>query len=320
MHPATDRRRALRHAEALEGYLCLLRDAPDDWSIAHTAADLLQLADRHDEAVTIYLGMARYWMRAGEVGRASEIYERVLTIAPANRTALVRLAELAMGRGEEDEARSLLSPLAYLQAGRVEDARSALVRTAVRERCVRPELAEALRTGASAGGDDGAALAIALADVCLLPGNAAEGLATLRAFLGEVPHHVGVLRQIIEVAVETGAGREALQAQAELVDAYLERGMPERAVPVAEDLASRYPAPTNTARLSRLRDSAGAEPPAALQDAATSDAPLPPPARVERVRDLSAALDGLERPAGEDDPLKAVADRVHRLGGLHGPR
>lgn len=330
MHPATDRRRALRHAEvlvrlgqrseALEGYLCLLRDAPDDWSVAHTAADLLQLADRHDEAVTIYLGMARYWMRAGEMARASEIYERVLAIAPANRTALVRLAELAMGRGEEDKARSLLSPLAYLQAGRVEDARSALVRTAVRERGVRPELAEAWRTGASAGGDEGAALAIALADVCLLAGDAAGSLATLRAFLGGVPHHVGVLCQLIEVAVETGAGGEALEAQAELVDAYLERGMPERAVPVAEDLASRYPDQTNTARLSRLRDSADAEPPAAHKDAATSDAPLPPPAPVERVRDLSAALDELERPAVEDDPLQAVADWVHRLGGPHGPR
>ena len=85
-------------------------------------------------------------------------------------------------------------------------------------------------------------------------------------------------------------------------------------------MSNRYDDATNTARLSRLRDSADAEPPGALQDAATSDAPLPPAAPVERVRDLSAALDGLERPAGEDDPLKAVADRVHRLGCPHGPR
>ena len=327
MHPATDRRRALRHAEALvrqgqrsealERYASLLRDAPDDWTVAHITADLLQLADRHDEAVTIYLGMARHWTQAGEVARAADVYERVLRIAPGNRTVLVRLAELAMGRGDEDGARSWLSrllagqepgdpllpgdPLACLHAGRVDEARSALVRTAVHERGVRPEIGEAWRKGASAGNDDGAALAIALADVWLLAGDAAESLATLRAFLSGVPRHVGVLRQLIEVAVETGAGGEALQAQAELVDAYLEQGLPERAVPVAEDLASRYPDPTNTARLSRLRGSPDAERPAGVDDVATSDVPVPEAAPVERVRDLSAALEGLERPAGEEE-------------------
>lgn len=321
MHPATDRRRALSHAEALarqgrrsealDRYASLLRDAPDDWSVAHLTADLLQLADRQDEAVTIYLGMARHWTLVGEVACAADVYERVLRIAPGDRTALVRLAELAMGRGDEKGARALLSrlragqmpgdalipgdPLASLLAGRADEARSALVRTAVHERGIRPELAEAWRAGASAGNDDGAALAIALADVCLLAGDVAESLAVLRAVLSAAPRHAGILGQFIELAVETGAGGEALQAQAELVDAYLEQGMPERAVPVAEDLASRCPGATNAARLSRLRGATDAELPAGLQAVATSDVPVP----VERVRDLSAALDGLERPAGE---------------------
>ena len=323
MHPATDRRRALRHAEALERYASLLRDAPDDWSVAHTTADLLRLADRHDEAVTIYLGMARHWTRAGEVARAAELYERVRLIAPGNRTALVRLAELAMARGDEEAARVLRSrlvaghepgdvslpgdPIAFLQAGRTDDARSALVRTAVRERGVRPDLAAAWREGFSGGTDDGAALAVALADVCLLAGDAAESLTTLRVFLGQAAGHVGVLRQLIEVAVETGTGGEALQAQAELVEAYLEQGMPEWAVPVAEDLASRYPDPTNTARLSRLRGNGETGLPHGVKQRAVFRVPVPAAAPVEQVRDLSEALEGLARPAGEEDARVACA-------------
>ncbi|MEQ1896566.1 MAG: hypothetical protein ABL971_04160 [Vicinamibacterales bacterium] len=46
MHPAINRRRPLRYAEALERYASLLRHAPDDGSVAHIAGDLLQLADR----------------------------------------------------------------------------------------------------------------------------------------------------------------------------------------------------------------------------------------------------------------------------------
>ncbi len=267
--------------------------------------------------------MARHWTRAGEVARAAGLYERVLLIAPGDRTALVRLAELAMARGDEEAARVLLSrlvtghkpgeaslpddPIACLEAGCTDDARSALVRTAVRERGVRPALAAAWREGFSAGTDDGAALAIALADVWLLAGDTAESLSTLRACLRHAGGHVGVLRQLIEVAVETGAGGEALQAQAELVDAYLDQEMPERAVPVAEDLASRYPDPANTARLSRLRGSAEAELPASVQDAAVFRVPVSEAPPVEQVRDLSEALEGLERPAGEEDARVACA-------------
>lgn len=348
MQPPTDRRRALRHAEALvrqgerreaiERYTWLLREAPDDWSTAHVTADLLQLADRHGEALTIYLGMARYWARAGEPARAIEVYQRVLRLAPGNRTALVRLAELAMAGGDDARARSLLSellpgadpggailpgaeaaaaaagdPLRYLQAGRIEEARTALVRTAVHERGVSPPLAEAWREAARAGTDGGAALAVALADVCLLAGDASEAIATLRGFLDEVPGHVEVLHHLLEVTVETGAGVEALQAQSELVDAYLELGMPDRAVPVAEDLASRYPDPDNTARLSRLRGLAEPQAPEGLGLPGVPGGPGPagpaaPPR--EPVRDLSDALDGLGQPAAADDARSVCARGV----------
>lgn len=302
-----------RVAEAREELLAYLAGAPDDWSAVEAAADLCERSGRLQDAARLRLGLARHFAREGAVARASETYEAVLRVAPADPCAAFRLAELVAAAGEHERARELLAGIlpagggtpvvpagrpadvcADLAGDRQERSRAGLVRLAAKTRGVPNEVTEAWLGAASRDPEAGVALALAVADACLVGGDAEAAIGALKAFLGHGGGEAAVAAwtRIVEVATEAGRGGVAIDAQAELAGALEAEGRLEEAERVARDLALRLPDAANQDRLARI---AGARQ-AALQSPADT-AILPVPAAtgpaVGLVRDLSDALDEL---------------------------
>ncbi len=304
-------------AEARECLVALAAEAPDDWSVVQAAADLCRRTGRARDAVRLWLGMARHFARSGVPGRAEQIYEDVRQLAPDDRAATFRLAELASAAGDRERARLLLAEVvqsagvgpgpsvtgapgteavvASLTAGRFEDARMALVRLVVASRGVDPALTQAWLDATARDPGAMTALAMALSDVCLVAGDASGSVQVLREFLARAPGEPEVLRHLVAMALEAGAGAPVLDAQAELAEALLQRGCAADALSVAEDLVARLPDTANRARLERVRAAVAA----AGHVGQTVESPEAQPAAAVTeglLRDLSDALEALGTP------------------------
>jgi len=312
-----------RAGEARDVLLDFVATSPSDWSIVQAAAELCARTGRTADAVRLYLGMARHFASHGATVRAGQIYDEVLRLAPGDRAATFRRAELAAAGGDREGARALLAGivperdgaggegpppslrlaatpadvLAGLAAGRFDDARQALVRLAARERGLAAGITGAWLESAGQSPERVSSLAIALADVCLIAGDPLAGVKVLQDFLGRVEGELEALRHLIGVAIEAGAGVVALEAQAALVDALVRSGRSVEALPVIEDLVARLPDAAHRSRLEQVMSAVAAGEPAVTQTPA--GCALADPAGTgsasgdTRVRDLSDALEAL---------------------------
>ena len=134
-----------------------------------------------------------------------------------------------------------------------------------------------------------------LSDVCLVAGDASGSVQVLREFLARAPGEPEVLRHLVAMALEAGAGAPVLDAQAELAEALLQRGCAADALSVAEDLVARLPDTANRARLERVRAAVAA----AGHVGQTVESPEAQPAAAVTeglLRDLSDALEALGTP------------------------
>jgi tetratricopeptide (TPR) repeat protein len=319
-----------RADDARDCLLTLVAASPADWSAVQAAAELCARTGRAAYAVRLYLGMARHLARQGATMRAEQLYDEVLRFEPADGAAVFRLAELAVARGDHARARALLAGatagadatgdsvpqgsqmpplrlaartddvLAGLSAGRFDDARQALVRLVTRVRGADPAVTEAWLASAGRAPErlSRLAMAMAMADVCLVAGDPDAAIRTLRAFLTRAPGEPEALRFLVGVAAEAGAGSAAIEAQAALVDALVRLGRPAEALPVAEDLVARLPDAANRDRLRRVTAAAAgvrvpAEDPVPARGADAASGRTP---GVSGVRDLSDALEALGAP------------------------
>lgn len=333
------RARALRRADALartgraedarDVLLSFVTASPSDWSVVQAAAELCARTRRTADAIRLYLGMARHFARQGAPARAAQLYDEVLRLDPHDRAAAFRMAELAAAGGDDARARALLAGapsvsgaasaealpalrlaarpgdvLAGLAAGRFDDARQALVRLVAKVRGVDPEVTEAWLEAAGREPERLSPLAAALADVCLVAGDPDAAVRTLREFLARVPGDPEVLRHLVGIAAESGAGAVAIEAQAALVDALARLGRFPDALPVAEDLVARLPDSSNRERLSQVTAALAAQAgvtvngPAGdrVSEAGGPDRTPDGAAGDSRTRDLSDALDALGAP------------------------
>jgi tetratricopeptide (TPR) repeat protein len=98
----------------------------------------------------------------------------------------------------------------------------------------------------------------------------------LNDFVALMPHHVPALMKLVEVCVDGGLGAAMYLAQAQLADAYLERGLALEARVIAEDLFAREPwEPVNSERFRKALTMLGEpDPDAVIADRLSGDSPF----------------------------------------------
>ena len=108
-----DAHRLLRQGKvdgAIEVYVEVLEERPDDWPAANRLGDLYAQAERLDEAVEQFTGVAQYLWERDLLPKAAALYKKVLKLRPEDELARDRLAEIALRQG------FLVDALAHLTA------------------------------------------------------------------------------------------------------------------------------------------------------------------------------------------------------------
>lgn len=93
-------------AAAIEEYVRLLEDKPDDWNMANTLGDLYVKAGQPDRAAEQFNRAADHLYGEGFFPRASAVYKKVLKVKNNDDHALWQLADIAGRNGLSLDARS----------------------------------------------------------------------------------------------------------------------------------------------------------------------------------------------------------------------
>jgi len=95
-----------KFAAAIEEYVRLLEDYPDDWNSANALGDLYVKAGQADRAAEQFNRAADHLYGEGFFPRASAVYKKVLKVRSNDDHALWQLADIAGGNGLLLDARS----------------------------------------------------------------------------------------------------------------------------------------------------------------------------------------------------------------------
>jgi len=93
---------------AIAIYKKLTKLSPSTTDVSIKLADLLSQQGLHTEARSQYLQVAEQHLRAGELGRAANIFQKIVDLDPENSAMHAKLAELHLKLGKKAEARDLL--------------------------------------------------------------------------------------------------------------------------------------------------------------------------------------------------------------------
>jgi tetratricopeptide (TPR) repeat protein len=246
-----DRQAAIRAAEkllrvgklpaAIEAYVGLLADQPDDHDTALLVGQL-HLRNRDiDAAVTRFAAVADAWRADGRLEPAFDTYKKILAVRPADEHALGQAAALAITQGQTIEGRKFLLALADQQAARNDMA--AAGDTLAEAATLDPSdtaLRERVFQMAVAAGNFSRAREHAtttthrrrVADALHAAGLREDAVELLQEALQHDPDHLPTVARLVRLLVETGDAAAAAQ--------YLTPGMagsdPEARVAVVEVL------------------------------------------------------------------------------------
>lgn len=281
---AIDREATLKNAEklrrlgrvdaAIEEYVRLLGDQPNDWNAAKALGDLYVRAGASDKALPLYARVADHFVKEGFHPKAAALFKKILKITPDYEPAQLRLAEIAAKQGLMADARTYYAAVERQRRdrgdtagadeiimrfgelgpedldGRLAEAAAAersgkLVEAAGQYRQLYNELLEQGRENEAASYAEKAADGFVLAD------DLTGAAAILAEFAARVPTHVPTLLKLVELCLDGGFDEMMFDAQAQLADAYLANGNAAEARVIAEDLVASDPG--DAAHLNRLR-------------------------------------------------------------------
>ena len=247
-----------------------------------------QLGDAY-RAVELLKEMARTLEKDNKKPEALRLLAEAAELDPFDAELRDKLAREFVSAGQPERARAFLSfesagddpdlllALATIEfaAGRDDDARIAMGRMLALAPAREPDIVKLADDLAAKGRIESAYSCIdALTDAALLQGETERAVEVLRAFADRSPH-IPALSKLVEISVD--ANPDALpDAQARLVDAYLDASRGEEARVIAEDLVRGDPSSdTHAYRLRRAFELLGDPDP----DAAVSlvrNPPAPP--------------------------------------------
>jgi tetratricopeptide (TPR) repeat protein len=165
--------------------------------------------------------LAKAAVADGDLETAKAYLDR--SIAGNDPALLMALMEVELRTGNMDAARELLSEVFRIDAS----LRGAVVALAWQLADSSPEAAFVCIDTA--------------VDAELASGNHMDAAALLQEFVTRVPGQISSLLKLVEICVDGGLEAAMYETQAQLADAYLERGQAAEARVIAEDLVAREP-------------------------------------------------------------------------------
>jgi tetratricopeptide (TPR) repeat protein len=223
-----------------------------------------QLGDAY-RAVELLKEMAQTLEKEHKRPEALRLLAEAAELDPFDAELRDKLAREFVSSGQPERARAYLSfetagddpdlllALATIEfaAGRDDDARVAMGRVLALAPAREPDIVTLADDLAVKGRIDSAYSCIdAITDAALLQGKTERAVEVLRTFADRSPH-IPALAKLIEISVEANMANALSDAQACLVDAYLDASRGDEARAIAEDLVRADPA--NDTHASRLR-------------------------------------------------------------------
>ena len=127
---AIDRDAALKQAEkllrqgkldgAIEQYVRLVEDQPQDWNSINALGDLYLRAGRNDNAVEQFIRIADHQLAEGFFAKSAALYKKALKIQPDHEHILMQLAEIGERQGKFVDAKQYLRQIAKQRQARGE--------------------------------------------------------------------------------------------------------------------------------------------------------------------------------------------------------
>jgi len=91
---------------AVQEYLKVLKDNPNDWAVVNIVGDLLVRLEKKEEAVTYFKKLADHYEKDGFYLKAIAIYKKIVKLMPNSLPDCLKLAQLYVEQGLPMEAKS----------------------------------------------------------------------------------------------------------------------------------------------------------------------------------------------------------------------
>ncbi len=238
---------------------------PQDLAARRSAAQAQVELGRVPEAIEAMGQLAADLNAEGKTADAVEVLKAVVELDPANVASRARLARIYLATGNLGAAREYLTaevagddPAMLLAVAELKlrggdgDAGRDVIRRVIG---LSPDASEQVMALAASLSDADASAAFVcvdeLAEVAMRSEDWEAASVMLQEFTERVPRHVDALVKLVDVCVDAGLDEALIAAQAELAEAYLDKGQVSEASVIAEDLAVREP--SNEAHVDRYR-------------------------------------------------------------------
>lgn len=190
-------------AAAIEEYVRLVEDKPDDWNMANALGDLYVKAGQTDRAAEQFNRAADHLYGEGFFPRAAAVYKKVLKVQSNDDHALWQLADIAGRNGLSLDARSHYNRL--IQDRRAAGDEQGAIDCVIRLGQLTDANVDAKRVAAQALIDrsetkPAARLILGIADIHTKEGRGPDALATLREAAQLDPHDAEIQEKLAAVA------------------------------------------------------------------------------------------------------------------------
>ncbi len=238
---------------------------PHDLGARRSAAQAQVELGRLPEAIEAMGQLAADLSAEGKTADAVEVLKTVVELDPGNVASRARLARIYLATGNLGAAREYLTaevagddPAMLLAVAELKlrggdgEAGRDVIRRVIG---LSPDASEQVMALAASLSDADAGAAFVcvdeLAEVAMQSEDWEAASVMLQEFTERVPRHVDALVKLVDVCVDAGLDEALIAAQAELAEAYLDKGQVSEASVIAEDLAVREP--SNEAHVDRYR-------------------------------------------------------------------
>ncbi len=264
------------------------RDVRGELSRRLIEAGTLERAIEYASTAPEFKAIAAAYYARGRGDEALQVLQWALDQDPSDAETRRQLVRSYVGRNELERARAVLEGVGAdsellmelaeinLRTGRRQEGRDAAARLLAAEPDRRDEVMQLGLRVAEADGEAGFECVDVATDAAVAEHDFQAAASELNDFVALVPRHVPALMKLVEVCVDGGLGAAMYVAQAQLADAYLERGLALEARVIAEDLFAREPwEPANSERFRKALTLLGEpDPDAVIADRLSGDSPF----------------------------------------------
>ena len=102
-------------ADAIQEFLRIVEDQPQDWNAKNTLGDLYARSGQIDKAIEQFIEIAEHLNDDGAVAKAGAVYKKILKLKPDHERGLWQVADILGNQGLYADARSHLKTLIELR-------------------------------------------------------------------------------------------------------------------------------------------------------------------------------------------------------------